>query len=95
VLVDAAYLKLVIYEMVVHGGIDGGSHYVLWARAAPSKRQEEVYYGYRQAVIRFGRPSSRVRANHAKEFKLIKEDMERFRGLDRGSFIAGTSQNNL
>lgn len=82
-----------MYGLVIHGGIDGASHYVLWCRAAFSKSREAVYAGYRVAVRRFGRPS-RVRADHAKEFSLIKDDMETHRGFNRGSFIAGSSQNN-
>jgi hypothetical protein len=82
-----------MYGITIHAAIDGGTHFVLWADVTDNKKMETIWRGFAKAVQRFGYPS-RMRADRAGEFGLIREEMERVRGQNRGSFIAGSSQNN-
>jgi len=41
-----SYDKLVKWGIRIHVGIDGGSHFVLWAHVATNKQKETIYEGY-------------------------------------------------
>ncbi len=57
VVYDVAYYKLVMYGFHIHGGIDGASHYVSWAKVAlDQKRKETIFEGYVFVVQKFGPP---------------------------------------
>lgn len=87
----AGYAKLELAGIWVHACVDGGTNYVLWATVATNKSAQTLFYGYSQAVQRFGRPKL-VRADHAREANMIGEDMVRVRGP--GSYVIGASVHN-
>ena len=54
---------------------------------------ETVLQNFEHAVERFGVPS-RVRSDHGGENVLVWQKIEQLRGLNRGSALKGTSQQN-
>jgi hypothetical protein len=46
VVYDGAYDKLVVHGFHTHAGIDGASHYVLWAKVTLDNRKEIIFEGY-------------------------------------------------
>lgn len=100
--------KLIRWKIVIHGCIDGFSRMITFIRASDNNRAETVRASFETAIEEFGLPS-RVRADHGKENYGIKDIMEGVRGecsaaycnlteshsgLNRGSFIQGSSTHN-
>jgi hypothetical protein len=76
VVYDVAYDKLVMYGFHKHGGIDGASHYVLWAKVALNQKKKETKFeGYVFVVQKFG-PPLWIRLDFAIEHILIKDHIE-------------------
>jgi hypothetical protein len=71
--------KLIEYKIVIHGGIDGFSHRVVFCRASDNNRAETVFAAFREATRIDGVPS-RVRADFGKENWDVKKFMEEHRG---------------
>ena len=55
-IVLAAYEKLKPYGFYVHGGIDGGTNFMVYITVTLNKSAAALFRGYRQAVATFGRP---------------------------------------
>ena len=55
-LIFVAYDKLVNYGFHVHAGIDGVSHYMLWAKVALDKKKTTIFEPYIRTVEKFGFP---------------------------------------
>jgi len=89
----AAYDKLAKWGIKIHAGIDGGTHFVLWARAAMDKQQTTIYDAYADAVRKYGRPL-RVRSDFAAEHNLVEADMRRGRPNIFRPFLRGSSVHN-
>ena len=79
--------KLIRWQIVVHGGIDGYSRVPVYLHASDNNRSV--------TVLRSKLPS-RVRADHGGENVLVSEYMLQHpdRGPGRGSFISGKSVKN-
>ncbi|KAK9819597.1 hypothetical protein WJX72_000124 [[Myrmecia] bisecta] len=86
-----SYEKLKPYGFYVHGGIDGGSNFVVYMTVALNKKSATLFEGYQQAINLFGRPL-RLRADMCFEALAIGQDMVDHRGPQ--GFIAGPSTAN-
>ena len=89
----AAYDKLAMFGLRIHGCIDGASHYVLYAKVAADKTQETIFQPFLEAVQKFG-PSLRVRSDFAVEHVLILRHMLEVWARTRNPFFVGSSIHN-
>jgi hypothetical protein len=78
---------------VIHGAIDGYSRLVIYLKCATNNKSETVLDNFTLAIDKYGVPS-RIRTDKGGENVLLWEEMERLRGCDRGSYIAGSSVHN-
>ena len=81
------------YRIVIHGGIDGFSRLVVFLKASTNNRASTVMEYFRGAVDQYNLPS-RVRTDLGLENIEVARFMLQRRGLNRGSFITGTSVHN-
>ena len=84
--------KLIRWEFVVHGGIDGYSRLV-FLKCATNNRAETVLSSFLDSTRRYGIPS-RVRSDYGGENNEVGRFMESRRGRNRGSHIQGSSVHN-
>ena len=89
------YHKLIRWHYVIHGGIDGFSHLIMYLKVATNNRADTVLSAFLTAVDEFGLPS-RVRMDRGGENVQVASYMVECpdRGLDRGSAITGRSTHN-
>ena len=87
----AAYEKLKPYGFYVHGGIDGGTNFMVYITVALNKSAAALFRGYRQAVATFGRPLM-LRADMCYEATAIGQDMIDHRGPQ--AYLTGPSTAN-
>lgn len=87
----AAYEKLKMYGFYLHGGIDGGSNFVVYMTVALNKTAASLFRGYQQAIEAFGRPL-RLRADMCFEATRIGQDIMDHRGPQ--SYLVGPSTAN-
>ncbi len=59
-------------------GIDGGSHFVLWACVEMNKQKETIFAGYYIVIAKNGYPL-RIWSDFACEHNLVREAMENVR----------------
>ncbi|CAD6896882.1 unnamed protein product [Tilletia laevis] len=85
--------KLIRWRLVIHGCIDGKTRTVTYMRAHSNNAAASVSTCFSEAIEKWG-PPSRVRADYGGENLGVKEIMEHYRGLGRGSFIQGSSTHN-
>ena len=81
------------YRLVIHGGIDGFSHMVVYLKASNNNRAETVLSSFQEAIHKYNVPS-RVRSDLGLENLEVGRLMLARRGLNRGSIITGTSVHN-
>ncbi len=62
----------------IHVGIDGGSHFVLWACVAMNKQKETIFARYSIVIAKYGHPL-RIWFDFACEHNLVWEAMENVR----------------
>lgn len=89
------YHKLIQWKMVIHSGIDGFSHLIMYLRISSNNRSSTVLSVFTSAIDEYGLPS-RVRIDRGGEnvllTQMILEHPER--GPGRNSVIAGRSVHN-
>ena len=76
VLLCAAYDKLVPWKIRLHGYIDGGLLFVVWAKVATNKCAETIFAGHEEAVGKYGHPL-RIRYDFASKHMLVEQDITR------------------
>ncbi|KAG7455518.1 hypothetical protein MATL_G00257570 [Megalops atlanticus] len=85
--------KLIRYNIVFFGAVDGHSRKVMFLDAATNNRASTAFAHFRKATERHGIPS-RVRGDQGAENVEIARYMFTVRGTDRGSFMSGKSVHN-
>ena len=85
--------KLIKYNFVIHGCIDGFSRAIIFLRCSDNNRAKTVLKLFTKAVHEFGLPS-RIRTDRGGENIEMAKYMIRNRGSDRHSVIAGKSVHN-
>lgn len=76
--------KLIRYNFVIHGGIDGFSRTVVFMKLSDNNRANTVLEAFNEANRSYGIPS-RVRADYGKENWDVKRFMEANRGEIRST----------
>ncbi|CAB4441421.1 unnamed protein product [Rhizophagus irregularis] len=85
--------KLIRWKLVIHGGIDGFSRMIVYLRCSGNNKAITVLSYFCEAVEKFGIPS-RVRGDRGGENIKVAEWMIRKKGINRGSYIGGSSVHN-
>ncbi|XP_052473580.1 uncharacterized protein LOC128030120 [Carassius gibelio] len=85
--------KLIRYNIVIFGGVDGFSRKIMYLNAATNNCASTAFHFFLEATHLHGLPS-RVRADQGVENVDIARFMFTVRGTDRGSFISGKSVHN-
>ena len=87
------YHALIRWKLVIHGGIDGFSRLIVYLGCSANNRSDTVFGLFIEACSNLGIPS-RVRADRGGENVLVATFMVLYRGMNRGSLIAGSSVHN-
>ncbi|XP_076858392.1 uncharacterized protein LOC143512217 isoform X1 [Brachyhypopomus gauderio] len=85
--------KLIRFNIVIFGGIDGFSRRILYLNAAANNKASTAFSFFLDGVRKYGWPS-RVRGDQGVENVDIARCMFSVRGTGRSSFIAGKSVHN-
>ncbi|KAG9278067.1 hypothetical protein AMEX_G5862 [Astyanax mexicanus] len=85
--------KLIRYNIVLFGAVDGYSRKVMCLRVATNNLASTAFAAFKEATEKHGIPS-RVRADQGVENVEIARFMFNVRGTDRGSFMSGKSVHN-
>ncbi|KAJ3531850.1 hypothetical protein NMY22_g7983 [Coprinellus aureogranulatus] len=85
--------KLIRWGIVIHGTVDGYSRKIVGLRASSDNTAETVLALFIESVKKHGFPS-RVRGDRGSENIEVSVFITLFRGLNRGSFVWGTSTRN-
>ncbi|XP_048010685.1 uncharacterized protein LOC125262115 [Megalobrama amblycephala] len=85
--------KLIRYNIVIFGGIDGFSRKIMYLDAANNNKASTAFTFFLQSIEKNGVPS-RVRGDQGVENLDIARFMFTVRGTDRASFISGKSVHN-
>ncbi|KAG6835622.1 hypothetical protein H0H93_016422 [Arthromyces matolae] len=85
--------KLILWGIVIHGVVDGYSRTVAGLRASTNNKASTVLKMFVDAVLKYGLPS-RVRGDRGGENRDVSILMILLRGLNRASFMWGSSTSN-
>ncbi|KAI2645950.1 Botulinum neurotoxin type D [Labeo rohita] len=85
--------KLIRYNIVIFGGIDGFSRKIMYLGVATNNLASTTLYFFQRSAERFGLPL-RVRGDQGVENVDVARMMFSVRGTGRSSFIAGKSVHN-
>ncbi|XP_059370898.1 uncharacterized protein LOC132108244 isoform X2 [Carassius carassius] len=85
--------KLIRYNIVIFGGVDGFSRKIMYLGAASNNLAKTTLDFFQEAVETFGFPL-RVRGDQGVENVDVARLMFTVRGTERGSFISGKSVHN-
>ena len=86
--------KLIRWGIVTHGCIDGYSRYIVFIKASDNNRSNTVLNSFDEAINFLDFFPSRIRGDYGGENILVAKKMIENNGLDRGSFICGSSTRN-
>jgi len=89
----AAYDKFTPWHIRLHGGIDGGWHFLLWAVVFANKKKETTFARYSTTIAEYGHPI-RVQSNCVIENSLVWEDMEHGRPNVYKPYLTSSSMHN-
>lgn len=89
----AGHHKLIDWGFVTHGCIDGYMRACVFLRCSTNNTQETVFASFKEAVLKWGKPS-RVRADKGGKNLMVGKWMVLHQGGGRGSFIQGRSCHN-
>ena len=86
------YHKLIRWNIVIHGGIDGYSRLITYLRASTNNLASTVFSAFSSAIQEYGLPS-RIRIDKGRENVLVSQYLLEHpeRGPGRNSVIAGRS----
>ena len=87
--------KLIRYGLIVHGCVDGFSRLVIWMQISTNNRAKTQLSYLKAAIKELHITPSRMRGDLGGENTLMADEITVLRGLNRGSFIFGTSRNNI
>ncbi|KAI7789387.1 hypothetical protein IRJ41_018294, partial [Triplophysa rosa] len=85
--------KLIRYNIVIFGAVDGFSRKMMCLNAATNNRASTALSFFKEATERYGVPA-RVRADQGVENVEIASFMFSVSGIDHGSFMSGKSVHN-
>ena len=85
--------KLIRWKLIIHGGIDGFSRMTVYLKCNNNNKSETVLIHFHEATEKFGIPN-RVRGDRGGENIKVAEWMIRQKGINRGSYIGGSSVHN-
>eukprot|EP00794_Sanderia_malayensis_P002881 gene2881-3333_t len=85
--------SFITWGFVIHGAIDGYFRMIVFLRCATNNRKEIVLDLFRMVTAKHGVPSP-VRTDKGGENVLVWQEMESFCGLNRNSYLSGTSTRN-
>ena len=91
--IDGNHKLITPYRIVIHGGIDGYSRLIVYLHASNNNRTNTVLRLFQDAIANYNIPS-RVRSDYGMENIDVGRFMLVNRGLNRGSFITGSSVRN-
>lgn len=91
--IDGNHKLITPYRIVIHGGIDGFSRLIVFLGASSNNRADTVLRLFHNAIARYNIPS-RVRSDYGMENIDVGRFMIATRGLNRGSFLTGSSVRN-
>ena len=91
--IDGNHKLITPYRIVIHGGIDGYSRLIVFLQASTNNRASTVLRLFQDAVARYNIPSH-IRSDYGMENIDVARFMLVNRGLNRGSFITGSSVRN-
>ena len=86
-------LKLIRWEIVIHGCIDGCTRNIIYLVARDNNRAETVLNAFVEGVARYQLPL-RVRGDLGGENVRVADYMILHRGVDTNAFITGSSTHN-
>ena len=81
------------YRLVIHGGIDGFSHMIVYLKVSTKNKAETILTCFQEAIAKYNMPS-RVRSDLGLENLEVGRLMLSTRGLNRGSVIIGPLAHN-
>lgn len=85
--------KLIRWNFITAGGIDGFSRFVVFLKCINNNNAETIFTCFRSRILEYGTPL-RVRSDQGLENFKIAEFMAESKGLDNSSMIVGKSTHN-
>ena len=85
--------KLIRWRLVIHDGIDGFSHLVVFLKCSTNNKAKTVLDSFYQAIEQYRTPL-KIRTDHGNENIEVARYMPEKRGVEGNSVITGKSVHN-